>query len=333
MNAKRIVWKSASKADIEEFDCGMPKEGQVLVGVEYSVISQGTELAWFQGKENTIAKFPQYPGYSAAGHVLAVGTGVKDFKEGDRVVAYHLNHTSCGIVHESQLTKIHDPDIPAEEAAFTIIAAMTLQGIRKANIELGESVMVMGQGLLGLFGTQLARFQGGLPVIASDISASRLELAKKLGADYALSPKDENLEEKLKEITRGKGVDAIIEVTGRSEALNQALKHAAWRGRIILLGCARSVTDGINFYTDVHKPGLSIIGAHNFVRPKQESSHGHWTMRDDVTCLLSMISQKRLNVRLMISEYLNPENAEAVYAKLLEGKNDAPGLVFKWKKD
>jgi threonine dehydrogenase-like Zn-dependent dehydrogenase len=223
--------------------------------------------------------------------------------------------------------------MPAAEAAFTIIAAMSLQGIRKAHIEIGESVMVMGQGLLGLFATQLARWNGGLPVIALDLSPERRELALELGADHAFSPLAEDFPEALRNVTDGQGANAIIEVTGVTDAMHQALACAAPQGRIVALGCSRELANGVDFYQQVHKPGVVIIGAHNFVRPTYESSPGHWTMRDDLRTLLRMISGGRLRVRPMISEIVSPEQAPAVYQRLVETVSPPLGIVFDWQNE
>lgn len=332
MKAERIVWPEPGQTVLEEFDIPVPKPGEVLLETECSVVSAGTEKACFLAKPNTVSTFPQYPGYSAAGRVLEVGPNVKDFRPGDRIVAYHSPHASHAVKQTRDLVRIEDPALPANEAAFTIIAAMSLQGIRKACIELGETVAVMGQGLLGLFATQLARLDGALPLIALDLDPKRCELALKLGADHALSPKAEDFEETFRSLTDGQGANAIIEVTGVPMAMNQALACAAWRGRIVALGCTRERTNGIDFYQQIHKPGVSIIGAHNFVRPKHESSPGHWTMRDDLRALLRMISSKRLQVRPMISEQVSPEQAPAIYRRLAETSFPPLGIVFDWQK-
>lgn len=331
MKGKRIVWPEAGRAVLEEFEVPAPKPNEILLETEYSVVSAGTEKAWLLAKPNTSGAFPQVPGYSAAGRVLEIGNDVKGLSLGDRIVAYHSPHAGFAVKDTRDLVRIEDPDLPANEAAFTIIAAMSLQGVRKARIELGESAMVMGQGLLGLFATQLARLDGAMPVIALDLDQTRRELALSLGADYALSPLAEDFTDVFQTLTGGRGVNAIIEVTGVPAAMNQALACAAWQGRIVALGCTREKTDGIDFYQQIHKPGVSIIGAHNFVRPKYESSPGHWTMRDDLRALLNMISTKRLQVRPMISEQVSPEQAPAIYERLAKANFPPLGIVFDWK--
>jgi threonine dehydrogenase-like Zn-dependent dehydrogenase len=104
--------------------------------------------------------------------------------------------------------------------------------------------MVMGQGLLGIFATQFLRLSGANPVIAADLNPQRRELALKLGADYAFDPSDKDFVEKVKKVTKGKGVNGCVEVTGIVQAMNQALECASWMGRISLLGCTR-VSDSV----------------------------------------------------------------------------------------
>lgn len=331
MKGHRIVWPAAGQAEVEEFTVPAPTPDTVLLETECSVLSAGTEKAWFLAQPNTSGTFPQYPGYSAAGRVLDAGANVREFHPGDRVVAYHSAHASHTVKHPRDLVRIEDDTVPAAEAAFTIIAAMSLQGVRKARIELGETVLVMGQGLLGLFATQLARLSGGLPTIALDLDEKRRQLALELGADHALSPLADGFSESFRALTDGNGADAIIEVTGAASAMNLALECAAWQGRVVALGCSREKADGVDFYQQVHKPGVAIIGAHNFVRPAHDSSPGHWTMRDDLRALLRMIAAGRLHVRPMISEQVSPEQAPNVYRRLAGTDCPPLGTVFAWQ--
>ncbi len=208
---------------------------------------------------------------------------------------------------------------------------MGLQGVRKLKLELGESAMVIGLGLLGVFAAQLAAIDGAIPVIVSDFDKRRRDLALSLGADHAFSPDEENLVEKIKELTYGKGPNAIVEVTGAAVALQQALTYVAREGRISLLGCTRIPDANIDFYHYVHKPGVSLIGAHTFVRPNVESRPGYWTAQDDYRTLLALIAAKRLKVQPIISEVVSPECAPAIYTRLAEEKQPPLGIVFDWE--
>ncbi len=329
---KQIYFTQIGKAELLEVDLPEVKEDEVLTKMEYTVVSGGTEYACLMGMSNTSTRFPTSLGYCGVGIVKEVGSAVKDVKPGDRVLVAGGVHSDYNIRPEERVTKVENDDVSALEAAFVIIAAMGLGGVRKLEIELGESAMVMGQGLLGLFATQFCRLSGANPVIAVDLNKERRKLALELGADYAFDPTDEDFVEKVKAVTKGKGVNACVEVTGVSAAMNQALECASWMGRISLLGCTRVSDCAVDYYQQVHKPGVKLIGAHNFVRPKYESYPHHWTRHDDFCAILDMISAKRLQVLPIASRICKPEEAPEVYKELAENNATFPvGTVFDWR--
>lgn len=305
--------------------------GQVLVKTEYTVVSGGTERAVLMASENSPASFPARLGYCGVGRILAIGDGVSGFKTGDRVLVYHGTHADYNVVDTSQLTLVEDDNIDSLEAAFVVIATMGLGGVRKLEIELGESAMVMGLGLLGMFAVQFLARSGANPVIAADPNPERRALALRLGADYALDPTAEGFKDEVMRITRGKGINGCVEVTGISSAMTQALDCAAWMGRISLLGCTRSSDSAVDYYSQVHKPGVKLIGAHNFVRPKVESYPHHWTHHDDCRAILDLISAGKISVLPMLSRICAPEDASRIYTELCEDKNFPMGTVFEWR--
>ena len=331
MKSKTIVFTEPRKAELLEKE---PREltcDRVMVKMEYTVVSGGTERACILGMNNTVQNFPMSLGYCGVGHVVQTGENVDKVKPGDRVLVYHGIHTEYNVVHHENITKIEDDQIDSLDAAFVIIASMGLGGVRKLELELGESAMVMGLGLLGIFSIQFLRLSGANPLIAADLNPDRRALALKLGADYALDPSDPDFVEKVKAITKGKGVRAIVEVTGVSAAMKQALECASWMGRISLLGCTRVSDCAVDYYTQVHKPGVKLIGAHNFVRPKVESYPHHWTHHDDCRAILDMLSTKRLDVKSIVSRIVKPETAPDIYTELCENKEFPMGTVFDWR--
>ncbi len=331
MTGHYIVFESIGRAVLKPFDVPQPKAGEVLLENEYTVVSAGTERANLLNLPNTSGGFPYHPGYCGIGRVIAVGDGVENATIGDRALAESSGHRSHAVQRAADLTVVNDDRIESLDAAFVVIAAMGLQGVRKLKLELGESAMVIGLGLLGVFAAQLAAIDGAIPVIVSDFDKRRRDLALSLGADHAFSPDEENLVEKIKELTYGKGPNAIVEVTGAAVALQQALTYVAREGRISLLGCTRIPDANIDFYHYVHKPGVSLIGAHTFVRPNVESRPGYWTAQDDYRTLLALIAAKRLKVQPIISEVVSPECAPAIYTRLAEEKQPPLGIVFDWE--
>ncbi len=331
MKSKTIVFTKPQTAELVEKEIGIATDNRVKVKMEYTVVSGGTERACIMGMNNTSQKFPMSLGYCGVGYVTEIGDKVEKIKIGNRVLVYHGKHTEYNIVPESDVTKVENDNIDSLDAAFVIIASMGLGGVRKLELELGESAMIMGLGLLGIFSVQFCRLNGANPVIAVDLNEERRNLALKLGADYALDPSDENFVKKVKEITRGKGVNACVEVTGVSLAMKQALECASWMGRISLLGCTRVSDCEIDYYQQVHRPGIKLIGAHNFVRPKVESYPHHWTHHDDCRAILDMIATNRIEVKSIVSRVVKPETAPEIYTELCNNKDFPMGTVFDWR--
>ena len=332
MKRKQIFFTDVGKAELMEVDLPQIQEDEILTKMEYTVVSGGTEYAFLMGLNNTSKKFPRSLGYCGVGIVEEVGNKVENIAPGDRVLVYHGVHSDYNIRKADEITKVENDDVSSVEAAFVIIASMGLGGVRKLELELGESAMVMGQGLLGIFATQFCRLSGANPVIAVDLNEERRKLALELGADYAFDPTDKNFVENVKQVTKGKGVNGCVEVTGISAAMNQALECASVQGRISLLGCTRVSDSAVDYYQQVHRPGVKLIGAHNFVRPKFESYPHHWTHHDDCRAILDMISAKRIQVKPIISRICKPDEAPQVYRELAENNAKFPlGTVFDWR--
>lgn len=331
MLKKQIIFTEKYKAELLEREVPMLKENDVLVKMEYTVVSGGTERACIMGMNNTVQNFPMSLGYCGVGYVENIGCDVKSVAIGDRVLVYHGNHSTYNIREEREITKVENDSIDSLDAAFVIIASMGLGGVRKLEIELGESAMVMGLGLLGIFAVQFCRLSGAYPIIAADLNEERRKLALELGADYAFDPSDPDFADQVKRVTGGKGVNACVEVTGVSAAMKQALECASWMGRISLLGCTRVSDCAVDYYQMVHRPGVKLIGAHNFVRPKQESYPHHWTHHDDCKAILDMIAAGRVAVKPIVSRVVSPEDAPAIYTQLCEDSKFPMGTVFDWR--
>lgn len=337
METKQIVFTAPSVAELLTVECLPPKKNEVTVELDYSAISAGTEKANFIGdrnginvKEGTKAKFPRTVGYSAAGVVTAVGEDVTDISVGDRVGVYWGKHKKSITLPRSKVVKLPD-EISTLEASMVLISVFPLAAIRKTKVEIGESAMVMGLGILGMFAVQQLKAAGAYPVIAVDPIKERREFALGMGADYALDPTEEKFAENVKAITGG-GVNVCIEVTGLGVGLIQALDCMQKMGRIALLGCTRSSKFEIDYYTMVHGKGVSLIGAHTAMRPKGESSPGLWTEADDIRTILNLIKGGRLNFKDMVGEICSPADAQEVFSRLVNDKNAPIGILFDWRK-
>ncbi len=336
MSGSYIVFEDAGKAVLKKFDIPSLGTDEVLLENDYTVISAGTERANLMGLPNTTTAggggFPFCPGYCGAGRVIAIGDDVTELKVADRVVINWGGHRSHTIKKSRDVLKIEDDSIDLLDAAFAPIAAFSFLGVRKLKIEIGESAMVAGMGILGAFAVQIASLSGAIPVVVSDFDPVRRDLAMQLGAAATFSPDEDVFVQKIKKATGGNGPAAVVEVTGSAAALQQALEYIAWEGRISLLGCTRISDVPIDFYKYVHQRGISLIGAHTYTRAKHESSPGHWTEHDDYKTFLKLVAAKKLHTRPIISEIVSPNEATAVYARLAENNNPPLGIVFDWSR-
>lgn len=330
METKYISFDAPKVASLQTRQLPALEEGKVLVKTEYTVVSGGTERAYLMGMNNTLGKFPMRIGYCGIGRVVQVGDRVTQVAPGDRVLVYHGGHSQYSLVDANRLTKIENDNIPSLEAAFSIIASMGLGGVRKLEVELGESAMVMGLGLLGLFSVAFLRLSGANPVIAADLNPERRQLALEMGADVVLDPAAPDFVEQVMSLTGGQGIRACVEVTGASVAMQQALKCASRQGRISLLGCTRVSDTAVDFYTQVHKPGVKLIGAHNMVRPQVDSYPHCWTHHDDLRAILGLFGAGKLTAKPVFSRLVSPAAAAEVYTQLCEDRNFPLGTVFDW---
>ena len=335
MTGSYVIFESIGKAVLKTFEVTQPLADEVLLESDYTVISAGTERANLINLPNTGTDengFPFLPGYCGAGRVIAAGKDVTNLQVGDRVIISWGGHRSHTIKKAQTVLKIEADSIDLLDAAFAHIASFSFLGVRKLKIELGESAMIAGMGILGAFAVQIASLSGAVPVVVSDFDPVRRDLALKLGAAAAFSPDEENFVEKVKAATGGNGPNAVVEVTGSAMAMQQALEYIAWEGRMSLLGCTRVSDVPVDFYKYVHRRGISLIGAHTFTRAQQESTPGRWTEHDDYRTFLKLVAAGKLQIRPLISEIVSPEAAHAVYARLAETKNPPLGIVFDWNK-
>ena len=330
MKGQRIVWPSQATVEIEEFELPSFGDNEVLVATECSLISPGTERAFLLGLPNAQGRYPSYPGYSNVGVVIDKGRAVDGLAIGDRVVS-SKGHTSHFAATPDSLLKVTQSGLSSDEGVFFNLCTIAMQGVRKAKIELGEATLVLGGGLIGLFGMQLAKLSGGLPVITADLSGNRLTLATRVGADYTLNPEADDFDEQLDRITGGKGVAVVIEATGHPPVVNAAFQSAAWHGRVVLLASTRGETERVNFYRDVHGKGLTVLGAHNSVRPRHDSSPNFWTLRDDWELSLQLIAHHRVIVAPLITHRLPGIEAAEAYQLLMEWDQNLLGVVLNWE--
>lgn len=335
MDAKQILFTKVNTAELVDKQLPELSPRGVMVRTEVSTVSSGTERANITGDPNVSPSggavvFPRALGYSSAGTVIAVGSSVRSVAVGDRVVVYWGKHQSVNIVDENNVVKIEDDSISLESAAISFIATFPMAAIRKTRLEMGESALVMGLGILGMLAVKLLRTAGAVPIVAVDPDSKRREMALEYGADYAFDPFEDGFADKVKAVTGG-GVNVAVEVTGVGAGFNEALDCMAKFGRVALLGCTRDSDFTVDYYKKIHGPGITVIGAHTVARPASESHPGWFTHRDDIKAVLKLCSGGRLKLDEMVEETHLPEECGEVYNRLVFEKSFPVVVQFDWR--
>lgn len=359
MQARRVVFTGRGIVSIEAFEIGKPDTDQILVETLYTAISPGTERAFLLAEPNTITAnrgFPFQPGYSNIGKVAAIGADVKNFRVGQLVatIQAHVSHALLpaangpGYPPEKYRAQFRSPIAPnapfaplhyvwplsdglderraKASAAFNLVS-VGLTGARYGRIDMGESVLVIGLGPVGLFAALGAKMSGGFPVLGLDPTASRRKLAQEMGLDavYASPAELENGHP----FANAKEPTLVIEATGRPEAIPLAFKLCARNGRVVLLGSTRGNTEQVDFYNDVHRKGLTVIGAQVLTRPIHESTPGRWTAWDENGLVLRLIAAGRLDCSALVNAEFPADRAAGAY-RLIQDSPDTLGVLLNW---
>lgn len=339
MDQTTIVFTAPGIAELQTQKVGELKDNEVLLKTEYTVISPGTERANLMGEKHidgsnrnpTGPRFPKIKGYCGVGKVVQIGKDVTSVSVGDHAVIYFGIHSSYNLVPEEKVIPLDEKTVDLVQAAPTVLVHIALGGVRMARFEVGESALIMGLGILGMYSVQLCRMNGVCPVIAADPNPERRKIALSHGADYAFDPMDKDFPQQVLAVTGGKGVNGVIEVSGAAIALPQALECVAPMGRVILLGCTRENDIPTDYYHMVHFRGVQILGAHTFVRPERDSRPGYWTYRDECQTVLSLISHGRMRPADLIPEIRLPEEAREVFERLAQRREFLLSVMFDWR--
>ena len=365
---KQIIQDLKSGATVlEEVPVPQVKSGYVLIQTIRTLVSLGTERMLVEfGKANLIDKARQQPdkvkqvldkiktdglqptleavfnklgqplplGYCNVGKVVAVGRGVTEFVVGDRV-ASNGNHAEYVCVPKNLVAKIPD-NVTDEEATFTVIGSIGLQGIRLLNPQLGECVVVVGLGLIGLVAAELLK-ANGCKVIGVDFDQQKVDIAKNKGI-YAINPKNGIDPVKyVEEITGGVGADGVLITASAKgdEVIHQACLMSRKRGRVVLVGVI-----GLNMRRDdFYKKELSFqvscsYGAGRYDEEYENKGHDYplayvrWTEKRNFETILGAISSKILDVQPLITEEVELANYAEIYGDMRKHGSIASILKF-----
>lgn len=277
-------------------------------------------------------------GYCNAGVVNTVGKNVVGFKSGDRVVS---NGSHADVVNVPQnLCALIPENVSFDEAVFTVIASIGLQGIRLAAPTLGEAFVVTGVGLIGLLTVQLLRAQG-CRVLAIDFDNCKLQLAKQFGAEICNPGLGEDPVAAGMAFSRGNGVDGVIITasTKSNDPVVQAARMSRKRGRIILVGVIGLELNRADFYEKELSFQVSCsYGPGRYDPSYEEQGHDYplgfvrWTEQRNFEAILDMMSSGHLNVKPLITHRFEFENATEAYG-LLSNDKSALGIVLQYNSE
>jgi predicted dehydrogenase/threonine dehydrogenase-like Zn-dependent dehydrogenase len=288
---------------------------------------------------------PTALGYSSAGTVIEVGEGVVDLAVGDRVAcagAGHAVHAEFACVPRLLVARIPEGSaIAFEEAAFCTVGAVALHGIRTADVKLGDSVAVIGLGLLGQLTVQLLK-AAGCRVLGMDIAADRAQLARRLGADAVCSSAAE-LRELCMSSTRGYGADAVLIAaqTPSSDPVNLAAEVARDRAVVVAVGTVGMELERQRYYEkelDFRISRSCGPGRYDaaFEQKGRDYPIGHvrWTETRNMEGFLRVLADGQLDLQPLITHRFPVEQAPAAY-ELISGRTAEPslGVLFVYPQD
>ncbi len=352
---------------LEEIPAPQVRSGQVLIQTTRSLVSLGTERMLVEfGKASLIQKARQQPdkvkmvldkvkaeglmptletvfnkleqpmplGYCNVGRVIAVGSGVTDLKIGDRVAS---NGQHAEFVCIPQNLVAHIPDgVADEEAAFTVIGAIGLQGIRLINPNLGETIVVIGLGLIGLITAQLLS-ANGCNVIGIDLDEAKLKIAADKGIK-TINPKDgDDPVKSVMEMSNGVGADGVVITASAktNDIIAQAAQMSRKRGRIVLVGVIGLNISRADFYEKELTFQVSCSYGpgrydHNYEQKGQDYPlpYVRWTEKRNFETILNALASKRLDVQPMITEIIELEDFEKIYGNIGQSNSIASILAY-----
>jgi predicted dehydrogenase/threonine dehydrogenase-like Zn-dependent dehydrogenase len=358
---------SSGDTILEEVPSPKAKPGHVVIRTHRSLVSLGTERMLVEfGKANFIDKARQQPdkvkqvlakvktdgwkptleavlrklgeplplGYCNAGEVIEVGKGVSGIAVGDRVIS-NGHHAEVVCVPENLVAKIPE-NVSFDDASFTVIGAIALQGIRLLKPTFGETIVVSGLGLIGLVAVQLLK-ANGCKVIGLDFDNEKVKLAKALGIEAINISNHPNPETLITELTNNVGGDGVLITasTKSSGLISQAAKMSRKRGRIILVGVIGLDIQRSDFYEKELTFQVSCSYGPGRYDPEYETKgidyplpYVRWTEKRNFEAVLQAISTGQLNVEDLITERIALQDYQKIYNNMAGSKSIASILIY-----
>ncbi len=328
----KIQFEAPYKVAVVTQTMDFPLEADtVVLETRTSLVSTGTELSKLTGLQRVA--YPFDPGNRAVGEVVAVGSEVQDVAVGDRVFSYtpHWSHV------RRLRVKIPDP-VEDLHAPFAGMAAVGMTALRVGAVELGDWVVVLGLGLVGNLTAQLCR-SAGAQVVAADLSAARLQLARRCGLDNNVDVGQGSVREQVLAATHGQEPDVVVEASGTPEGAALAVTLTGRRGaaNVVLLGSPRRSlhTDITPFLNQVHlwRGGtVNLKGAHEWRYPLRGDAFTKHSIERNLHIVLRLMARRRLVLNPLMSTVAHPKQAAQVFADMHTCPDTMVGVVFDWRR-
>ena len=337
MQARRLFCSAVREVEWRPFEVpDIPEPHHVVIKAACSLISAGTELAIYSGSHIGFTipnppewlKFPIGQGYAMAGTVEAVGSEVESWTVGDRVLASarHGDWAVCDV--RTTVIRLVPEGVSMEAGALARLGGISLVGVRQGEVTLGETVVVVGLGLIGQFAAQLSYLSGARPVIGVDLLPKRAAVATANGS-RGLNADVAEVSRGVREITGGRMAEVVIEATGNPEVLPAVLDLAAEGGRVVLLGSLRGKVE-IDAYSTVHRMGISLVGAHDRLSVHPYTLRDPWIRERNLDLVLDLFADGSLKSDGLISHRIQPDDVHETYEALIDRPTDYLGVLIEW---
>lgn len=329
--ATHVVFTNKLRVELLDRDIPGPGPTELQIRSVRTLISTGTELTVLLGNHtpgsvwNELFAYPWDAGYCNVGIVEQVGEEVTQFKSGDKIAStgphatrFNIAEKDCVLIPES---------VDDDEAVFSTIAQIVMQGVRQSHIILGENVTVCGLGLLGQMTVLLSRHVGAWPIVAIDLEKIRRDCAIISGA--TVSGGSENAKQIVFDHSEGRMSDVVFEVTGSPDVIPEALMWARPLGRFVMISSPSGPTT-IDFHDLVNARGTTIIGAHNYTHASVANEYNRWTRNTDTAYYLSLVESERVKAKHLISHRFSWKRAIEAYQQLVHQRSTTLGVVLEW---
>lgn len=321
LSGHAIVWPERARTTLVPVEAPPAGPRDVVVDVTASVVSPGTERAWFLGQPNAHVDFPFHPGYAASGIVRAVGPDVEDISPGDAVALLGVPHQSVATVPCERVRRVPE-GVEPREAAILQLGAIASYGVRRSGVGRGDSFSVVGAGMIGALTQRIAAAEGAGPCTVIARSHSKEERVVGEGVDRFLAVADgmDNVE----------AVEAavVIEATGHANGLVPAVAAARPGGRVVLLGSPRAELSVLPRRT-IQEKRLRIIGTHVCSLERELVMGRGNGINGEADAVLDLLRTRRLRVDDLFEPDLDPREAARFYLRLVNDRSIV-GARFDW---